>query len=705
MKSVRNLFFGTIFGVGLIIGLHLLHAQQIAASLQVVTATQPAAGDSIVRLVADQEGLELVPPDALPKVGTFFLMMPNGFSAPFPMPPPGSFPTYGLGGNEFLVDGSGGMVALTPWRHGRSAGATTVEDALALQAQTVLDLIDMIQSAQLRQVLSASSMKLSGMTKMDASGVPSPGGGDSGGGGGDTNSYGIGGFCFDTNGLWLDITNVSGGMAFVNLHNATNAGGVYEIFTKTNLLQASWNIAGEVFPTDTNCNPFTVAARPGGDPPCLFVWARDWTGVTSLGNQTPEWWFWKYFGTTNLSDNGLDTSFNTLLYDYTNHQAPDNVTQFTIAVANTYVSGSSPQVGLNVMAGTPACYAVLVDGTNFSNANWVTFSGTNIAVNLGVVPGWHDVWIGLRGFPTNAAQTWQWKHMNLSFGPVLTITNPSTAVVDEPTIQIYGYCQEALASISYNISNAVVIASNLPSEITDQYYDTNAFGLTTNYFECLDVPLTNGLNVVTIHATDFAGNAVTTNFNFTLDYSSKTNPPLVQITWPQDGTQISGNIFTCRGWVGDPTASVITQLVFTNSDTNLFWGGIYTNMYVASVERNGNFWLENLPIGPGTNQFAIRVMDAVGNTTTTNISLVQSTLALAINPVTPDSQLWQATVNLTGTISDPTYAVWVNGVKGHNNGNGSWSANNVPVSDGGTASFTATAYAPNEQQPDGSYGN
>ena len=78
---------------------------------------------------------------------------------------------------------------------------------------------------------------------------------------------------------------------------------------------------------------------------------------------------------------------------------------------------------------------------------------------------------------------------------------------------------------------------------------------------------------------------------------------------------------------------------------------------------------------------------------------------LTMNPVTPDSQLWQPTVNLTGMISDATYAVWVNGVKGTNNGDGTWSANNVPVNSGGTASFTMTAYAPTEQQPDGSYGN
>jgi hypothetical protein len=73
--------------------------------------------------------------------------------------------------------------------------------------------------------------------------------------------------------------------------------------------------------------------------------------------------------------------------------------------------------------------------------------------------------------------------------------------------------------------------------------------------------------------------------------------------------------------------------------------------------------------------------------------------------VSPDSQLWQPTVNLTGNISDATSAVWVNGVKGHNNGDGTWSANNVPVNKGGTANFDITAYAPGEQQPDGSFGN
>jgi len=45
-----------------------------------------------------------------------------------------------------------------------------------------------------------------------------------------------------------------------------------------------------------------------------------------------------------------------------------------------------------------------------------------------------------------------------------------------------------------------------------------------NTFQAFDLLLTNGLNTVTLHATDLAGNVMTTNFSFTLDYATATNP-------------------------------------------------------------------------------------------------------------------------------------------------------------------------------------
>jgi len=506
---------------------------------------------------------------------------------------------------------------------------------------------------------------------------------------------------FNTNLLWLKITNIVVGVAYANLYNATNQ--VYTVLTSTNLTTPSSNcqVATEVFPTSTNCTPFVVQTLNQNT---LFLRAEDWTGVTDNGNLTPEWWFWYYYGTNTLSDTNLDSQGLQLSSDYWAGTDP-NLIDFSVAVTNNYLNSASVPLQINVTAGVPFYITTLFDNTNFAGATWSAYTSSNITVNVGSVAGWHNVWVGLRGFPAKATQTRQCKHFDLTTPPVLAITNPTIFVVNKPVIQVYGFSQEPLSTVSYAISNALGDVKNQPSDITDQYFDTNTCNFTTNYFECLDVPLTNGLNILTLQATDLSGNTTITNFNFTLDYSSKTNPPSLQISWPQNGSQVSGNTITLQGTIGDPTAFVTTQLIITNSNTNLSWAGIYTNLYVASVERNGNFWLENLPLNSGTNVFAITVEDVVGNTFSTNINIVHSTLTLTINPVTPDSQLWQPTVNLTGSISITNDAVWVNGVKGHNNGDGTWYANIVPVNEGGTATFTATAYGPTERQPDGSYGN
>jgi len=624
-------------------------------------------------------------------------MTPGGFSAPYPCPPPGLLPTYSLGGGaEFLVDGTGGKVTLSSHQIGGRKATPTVDSALEAQANAVLDLIDTVQMALFEPLL---SKQLSGMMKMDASGPPGPGeGGGGGGGDGSTNSYGGGGYCFDTNGLWLDITNVSVGLAFANLHNGTNY--VYEIFTKTNLLQATWDIAGEVFPTDTNCNPFTVAASPGGDPASQFLWARDWTGITSLGNTVPEWWFWKYFGTTNLSDATLDSGGNnTLLYDYTIHQAPANAIQFTVAVTNNYVATANAPAQIALESGIPGYIAIAVDNTNYLNAtNWTVYTSANITVPLGATEGWHDVWIGLCGHTDAAsAAVWQWKRLKLdTTPPPLVITGPTNGTVNVPMIQLTGYSPEALSGISYDITNALGLATNQQVLVLEQSYSTNTWEFTTNTFQAFDIPLTNGVNAITLHATDLAGNTSTLSTNFTLDYSSKTNPPTVQITWPQNGTEVSGSGFTMDGQVADATVTVAATIADNSGNTNTVRG---------LVERNGRFWVQNLPLSSGTNIVTLTVTDAAMNSAITNITVVQSAVTMTLDSLPDPQQLWNPTVNLTGTISDPTYAVWVNGVKGHNKGDGTWYAHNVPTTPGGVASFTVTAYSPDETQPDNSHGN
>jgi hypothetical protein len=188
-----------------------------------------------------------------------------------------------------------------------------------------------------------------------------------------------------------------------------------------------------------------------------------------------------------------------------------------------------------------------------------------------------------------------------------------------------------------------------------------------------------------------AGNVTVTNLSFTLDYSNKTNPP-VQLTMPLDGMKISGDSFTLRGQVDDPTVTVTASITDTNGDVSVVNG---------EVERNGRFWVEDLPLNSGTNTLSITVSNVVGQATVTNLNLVQSSLILTMTPVSDPSQLWQPTVSAGGSVSDPSYAVWVNGVQGTNIG-GTWSADNVPVTPGGVAVFDVTAYPPGEA-PAGSF--
>lgn len=260
-----------------------------------------------------------MPPDKVPRSGTFWVALPGpngGTIPPYPCPPlDPNLPVYSLANGIFLVDGTvGSQATLNMPQTGRLAGNNTSLAALEAQATAVVNVITRVQTTVAgAQIQTTAGSRVS----MD---LPAFGGGSDGTSGFYSDSFN---YILPTNGLWLTLTNVSNGIAYLNLHGATDA--VYEVWSKTNLSDASWNIEQELWPTDTNSMPFTIPVLDRTD--SLFVWARDWTGVTSGGNRTPEWWFWKYYGTVNLSDSSLDANGNTLLNDYTNNMAPNNVGQ------------------------------------------------------------------------------------------------------------------------------------------------------------------------------------------------------------------------------------------------------------------------------------------------------------------------------------------------------------------------------------------
>jgi hypothetical protein len=226
----------------------------------------------------------------------------------------------------------------------------------------------------------------------------------------------------------------------------------------------------------------------------LFLRAEDWTGVTENGNTTPDWWFWEYFGTVALSDSDLDSQGNTLLYDYQNGLDP-NVISFSFSVANQYASTSIVNGIITILGGVPSYEAVLVDSTNFTGATWTAYNSSNVTVNLGSTQGSHDVWIGLRGLPSNAQQTWEETTLVLdSTLPTISITNP-------------------VNNVSFNASR-VNVSGNFADASVQQITvnGITAFVNGTN-FEALNVPLGAGTNIITATVEDLNGSTNTSSIN------------------------------------------------------------------------------------------------------------------------------------------------------------------------------------------------
>jgi hypothetical protein len=183
----------------------------------------------------------------------------------------------------------------------------------------------------------------------------------------------------NTNSLWLQITNVANNIVFANLNRASDA--VYEIYSTTNLAVATtavsnWDIETEVFPVNTNTTPFNVPMNGRSN---LFLWARDWTGITSDGNTVPEWWLWEYLETVNISDANLDSlGQNTLLYDFENGFDP-NVVQFSLQFTNDYFYANPISGAVSIQTGEPSYVAVLVNDANFNDAVWQPLTSTNLS--------------------------------------------------------------------------------------------------------------------------------------------------------------------------------------------------------------------------------------------------------------------------------------------------------------------------------------
>jgi hypothetical protein len=653
MKSLKDIYIGA----GLFASLLLFYTPP--SSAQSIAET---SSDSVVQLAAESQGLERMEYAALPKAGTFWLVLAEGrVLAPLPRPPKdASLPVFQIAAGQFLVDGTGGQVNLNTKR-----AKLSVESVLENQAGAVMNLIERVQTAEFNRAFAlefgleeeAESFEMNSLLRTALVG--------------------------DTNGLWLEITNVSNGTVQALLHNATNT--VYQILSRTNLAQTDWQTETDLWP-ETNVVETPFAAPTLGRE-ILFLWARDWTDVDDNTNGIPDWWEWRHFGNFNqlatgdYDEDGIDNAT-----EYANHTDPNTVS-FTVRLGNQQFNTINATGSYLVVKGEPAYAAVLVNRVDFTNAVWHPYDG-NIVFNLGSTNGVYTVWLALKGRASESTATWIGTDVTLNQqAPELVVTSSHNTVVVKPWLQVQGFSPKPLANVTYDLNGQ----TNQSGFITSSFLDTNLFAYTTNFFQCYDLLLDEGTNFITLHATDPAGNIVTTNFNVVLDYASATNPT-VQLTWPQDKLELCGDSFTVRGWTEDAAAEVFARITDNNGNTNQVTG---------LVERTGKVWVENLPLNAGTNFVTLVVTNSAGLSSETNFTVVKSSMTLAVTSI--EGSLWLPVVNVSGTISDPTASISVNGIQGTNNGDGTWSAAKVPVPEGGVASFDVNATPAGAEDPAISY--
>lgn len=292
--------------------------------------------------------------------------------------------------------------------------------------------------------------------------------------------------------------------------------------------------------------------------------------------------------------------------------------------------------------------------------------------------------------------------------PRIAITSPATSVISQPMIQIIGFFPEEITEITGDITsvagtNANETARQLTGYVTGQFFDRAKFdritqenfknrfkpwkpgqrttwndsAFTTNFFQIYDVNLAPGKNRIRIYITDRNGKHYTAKRFYTLDLASDKTPPVLNVTWPKDNSQVAGDDFTLDAQVDDNNATVKTTIENAQGKVEA---------RDAIVERSGRVWVKNLPLSPGLNKVMIVATDAAGNSSTNHLAVRRSSVSVTIAPLAGD-QLNKPLVDVHGTVSNQRCRVKVNNVAATVHADGTWEAHEVPVSPTGVAEF------------------
>jgi RHS repeat-associated protein len=208
--------------------------------------------------------------------------------------------------------------------------------------------------------------------------------------------------------------------------------------------------------------------------------------------------------------------------------------------------------------------------------------------------------------------------------PALTVSQPSNgSITNQSSVTVSGTVSDANA-ITLKINGTVVTV--------------NAQGAFSS-----SLPLNEGLNTITVLATDAAGNATSVIRTVRKD----STPPTLTVAQPVEGTITNSASITVSGSVFDSTT--VTLLV----------NGTHVN-----IGANGSYTTQ-VSLNEGHNTISVSATDAAGNTTTLNRHVIKDTTPPSLtvsNPVN-GTVTNQSSISVAGTTSDSTtVTVKVNGI-------------------------------------------
>jgi hypothetical protein len=360
------------------------------------------------------------------------------------------------------------------------------------------------------------------------------------------------------------------------------------------------------------------------------------------------------------------------------------LTAVTIQAAYAAISGESaddvvfylPGEAVNsqsvtlVVSGPPGGTMSILDGAAIpGSGTWVPLVTT--VIDFGPGEGTRFIWVGVRDAGNPPGEKWTKLSITVdTTPPAISITSPTSTALQQPVLQLKGSANEAVSRVTYDVANALGTELDREGYLLPGQFNLQTTDFALRNFQCFDIPMAPGQNTVTLHVTDLAGNTTPYEAIYTFNPTSDSTPPHLTLTWPENGAKVSGNSFTLRGLVDDPTARITLA-------------GAGFSPIEAFVDRDGHFQAVDVPLQEGVNHYTNLAWDAASNVSAPVSFAVQKSV-IELTVVDTSFAVDQAsrieTASLSGTV-EPGYQVYVNGLPA-NTLAGAWSMSGVPAAPG-----------------------